>query len=67
MQVYPGKSILSCPRGSKSLGIMELKKKKERKKHAFIYQIHTKFSPLGCSVQGAGEAMMRKSDMVPAS
>ena len=27
MQVYPGKSILSCPRGSKSLGIMELKKK----------------------------------------
>lgn len=62
MQVYPGKSILSCPRGGKSLGIIEFKKK-----HAFIYQIHTKFSPLGCSVQGAGEAMMRKSNMVPAS
>ena len=43
----PGKSIHSCPRGGKSLGIMEFKK---NKKHAFIYQIHTKFPPLRCSV-----------------
>ena len=61
MQVYPGKSILSCPRGRKSLGIMEFFF------NPFIYQIHTKFSPLGCSVQSVGEAMVRKSDMVPAS
>lgn len=49
MQVYPGKSILSCPRGRKSLGIMEFFF------NPFIYQIHTKFSPLGCSVQSVGK------------